>query len=139
MALKINHITFDCHEPLEISTFWAAAMGWHEDPDDPNLPEQDVAMLLSPDGSQSLLFIQVPEGKTVKNRVHLDIAPTDTVRDVEVERLISLGATVYADLREPDGTGWVTMQDPEGNEFCVVRSDAERTEENTEDNPEDNS
>jgi hypothetical protein len=100
---------------------------WGEDPDDPNLPEQDVAMILSPDRSQSLLFIRIPEGKVVKNRLHLDIAPMVSLRDTEVDRLVVLGAAVYDDQRQPDGSGWVTMQDPEGNEFCVVRADSERT------------
>ncbi|WP_425281049.1 VOC family protein [Stackebrandtia nassauensis] len=66
------------------------------------------------------------EGKSVKNRVHLDLGP-DTTRDDEVERLLKLGATVFADHRAADGVlGFVTMLDPEGNEFCIERSDAER-------------
>lgn len=129
MTMKINHITIDCQEPFVIAAFWQQAMGWSEDPDDPNLPEQDAAYIESPDGSQNLLFLRVPEGKTVKNRVHIDISSTDTTRDAEVERLVALGASVFDDLRNPDGTGWVTMQDPDGNEFCVVRSDSERTPE----------
>ena len=58
--------------------------------------------------------------------MHLDLQPTDRTRDEEVERLLAIGATVYDDQRRPDGTGWVTMQDPEGNEFCVERSTQER-------------
>ncbi len=72
----------------------------------------------------ALLFIAVPEGKTVKNRIHFDIQPTDRSRDEEVERLLSLGATLVADHRRPDGSGWVTLADIEGNEFCVERSAA---------------
>ena len=126
MTLKINHITIDAHQPDEISRFWAAAMGWAEDPDDPNLPEHDEAAILSPDKSQTLLFERVPEGKSVKNRVHLDVMPTDRTRDEEVAHLIEMGATLYADHRRSDGGGWVVLQDPEGNEFCVERSQAER-------------
>lgn len=59
-------------------------------------------------------------------RVHLDIMPTERTRDAEVEHLKALGATVHEDHRRPDGTGWVTMADPEGNLFCVERSEAER-------------
>jgi len=53
--------------------------------------------------------------------------PTDRTRDEEVARLLRLGATLVADRRQPDGTGWVVLADPEGNEFCVERSAAERT------------
>jgi hypothetical protein len=72
-----------------------------------------------------MLFIPVPEGKTVKNRLHLDVSPVDRTRDEEVARLIGLGATQIDDRRSADGAGWVVLADPEGNEFCVERSDAE--------------
>lgn len=62
----------------------------------------------------------------VKNRVHLDLQPTDRTRDEEVERLLGLGASLVSDFRNPDGTGWALMADPEGNEFCVERSVEER-------------
>jgi Glyoxalase-like domain len=68
----------------------------------------------------------VPEAKTVKNRVHLDLEPDDRTRDQEVERLLGIGATLVDDQRRPDGRGWVVLADPEGNEFCVERSPAER-------------
>jgi predicted enzyme related to lactoylglutathione lyase len=68
---------------------------------------------------------QNPDDKVVKNRVHLCLEP-DGPRDQEVEWLQSLGATITNDLRNPNGTGWVVMHDPEGNEFCVLRSAAER-------------
>jgi predicted enzyme related to lactoylglutathione lyase len=127
MSLRINQVTFDSHEPVKQAAFWAAAMGWSEDAENPSLPDDDEAAILSADRSQVLLFIRVPEGKTVKNRVHLDVSPTDSTRDAEVERLVGLGATVYDDQRRPDGRGWVVMQDPEGNEFCVERAESERT------------
>jgi predicted enzyme related to lactoylglutathione lyase len=71
-----------------------------------------------------LLFERVPEGKSVKNRVHIDIRPGRS-RDEEVERLLRLGASLVADHRQPDGAGWVVLADPEGNEFCVERAEAE--------------
>jgi hypothetical protein len=66
--------------------------------------------------------------KTVMTRIHVDPRPTDGAMTVLVERLPGLGATVHQDLRGQygPGTGWVTMLDPEGNEFCVLRSEAER-------------
>lgn len=69
---------------------------------------------------------RLPESKTLKNRVHLDVQPTDGTRDEEVERLISIGASMVADHRQPDGSGFVVLADPEGNEFCVERCAAER-------------
>ncbi len=71
----------------------------------------------------------MPEPKSVKNRVHLDLMPIDHSRDEEVERLLALGATLVADHRRPDGTGWAVLTDPESNEFCVERSAAERAHE----------
>ena len=62
----------------------------------------------------------------MKNRRHLDVVPQDRTRDEEVQRLIGLGATLFDDHRKDDGTGFVVLQDPEGNEFCVERSDPER-------------
>ena len=72
-----------------------------------------------------MLFIPVPEGKTAKNRMHLDLRPTDCTRDEQVEKALALGATLLGDHRKDDGTGWVTLADPEGNEFCIERSAAE--------------
>lgn len=74
-----------------------------------------------------LYFNQVPEPKTVKNRIHLCLRPT-TSREEEVERLLTLGATLVTDRRKPDGAGWAVLADPEGNEFCVLRSESDRAE-----------
>ncbi|MCU1673242.1 MAG: hypothetical protein JWN77_1355 [Frankiales bacterium] len=101
-------------------------LGFGEDPDDPNAPGHEECMVFAPDGSQRLLFIEVPEGKRGKNRLHLDLVPAEGTRDEELARLLALGATQVEDLRRQDGTGWVVLADPEGNEFCILRSDAER-------------
>ncbi len=124
--LDIRTITVDCADPYRQAVFWSEATGWQEDPDDPNNPDDPEGRIVSPHGI-SLLFIPVPEGKVVKNRVHLDLKPTSRSRDEEVTRLLGIGATLVEDHRRPDGTGWVTLADPEGNEFCVERSDAERS------------
>ncbi len=68
----------------------------------------------------------MPEPKQVKNRVRLDLVPLERRRDEEVDRLLGVGARVVADKRRPDGAGWVVLADPEGNEFCIERSDVER-------------
>ena len=124
MTVRIRTITFDCKEPYRLSLFWSRLTGFGEDPEDPNLPEQDEALLLAPDGVPNLLFIRVPEAKQVKNRLHLDLTPPElgpAGRDAEMARILELGATLAEDRRRPDGTGWVVLADPEGNEFCVER------------------
>ncbi|GAB3995761.1 VOC family protein [Glycomyces albus] len=125
MISKIRKITIDSQNSYELSKFWEQVTGWSEDPDDPNLPEHEENLIQGPDGGPALLFINVPEKKSVKNRIHLDLGP-DSTRDEEVERLLGIGATLVADHRTADGKGWVTLADPEGNEFCIERSDAEK-------------
>ena len=127
MTFTIRTITFDAGDPHRLATFWSQVTGYAEDPANPNSPEDEAQYLVGPAGSPALLFIRVPEAKAGKNRVHLDVGPQDRTRDAEVEWLLTLGATVVDDRRNADGTGWVVMGDPEGNEFCVERSDAERT------------
>jgi predicted enzyme related to lactoylglutathione lyase len=125
MVSAVRNITFDCTDALALARFWAAALGWNVYHDDD--PEVLVAAHYPPSGDQAtLLFIPVPEGRTTKNRVHLDLQPQDRSRDDEVQRLTELGATVVEDHRNEDGTGWVWMADPEGNDFCVERSADER-------------
>jgi predicted enzyme related to lactoylglutathione lyase len=121
----IRSITVDCADPYRQALFWSEVTGWPEDPDDPNNPGDPEGRIVSTHGI-SLLFIPVPEGKVVKNRMHLDLMPTCRSRDEEVVRLLGIGASLVDDQRRPDGTGFVVMADPEGNEFCVERSAAER-------------
>jgi predicted enzyme related to lactoylglutathione lyase len=123
MSVRVRNLTFDCADARKQADFWSALMGWHVFYDDD--PEVMVAPTF-PNDDVGMLFIPVPEGKTAKNRLHLDLEPTDCTRDEQVERALALGATIIGDFRKPDGTGWVTMGDPEGNEFCVERSGSER-------------
>ena len=120
MASRISHTAVDAHDAYAQSVFWSKVLDWTEDPDDPNLPEHEECLILARDRSQMLLFITVPDDKVVKNRLHLDLRPTDGTREQEVERLVELGAVQLADFRRPDGSGWITLADPEGNEFCVL-------------------
>src|SRR6266545_1523107 len=119
MTARVRNITFDCVDPYAQAGFWSQVTGYQEDPDNPNAPDDPEAVIVAPDRSLALLFIPVPERKTVKNRVHLDLAPSDRTRDEEVTRLLAIGATLVADHRRSDGTGWALLADPEGNEFCV--------------------
>ena len=126
MTAVISHTTFDCLDAHALSAFWGGVLGFAEDPDDPNEPGDEECLITSADGTQRLLFIEVPDAKQVKNRLHLDLKPAEGTRDEELERLRGLGATEVADRRRPDGSVCVVLSDPEGNEFCIVRSDAER-------------
>jgi len=122
MASLVRHVTLDCADAYRLAAFWAQVLdGTLADDDAPGDPEAQVTS-----AGVTLLFVTVPESKAVKNRVHLDLQPQDRSRDEEVTRLLALGAEIVGDRRRPDGTGWVTMADPEGNEFCVERSAAER-------------
>ena len=121
MTSRVRTVTFDAHDPYELAGFWLQVLrAERPDDDQPGDPYASV-----PTDGLTVLFEQNNDEKSVKNRAHLDLEP-DTTRDKEVAWLLTLGATVAHDRREADGTGWVVMQDPEGNEFCVLRSAAER-------------
>jgi predicted enzyme related to lactoylglutathione lyase len=126
MTAVISHTSVDARDSYAQSVFWGSVLDFAEDPDDPNLPGHEECMIFSPDGRTRVLFIEVPEKKQVKNRMHFDLVPASGTRDEELTRLLELGATVVDDLRRPDGPGWVVLADPEGNEFCILRSQAER-------------
>ena len=117
-GLRWQCVCVDSTDPARIADFWQAALGWrrtYEDADEVVLeppagsPEDGV----SPD----LLFLRVPEGKTVKNRLHLDLRPVDQA--AEVARLEGLGAR-RVDVGQGEQT-WVVLADPDDNEFCVLR------------------
>ncbi|NEK96160.1 VOC family protein [Modestobacter muralis] len=126
MVAFLSHVSVDSRDAHAQSLFWAAVLGWSEDPGDPNEPGDEECMVISPDGRQRLLFLEVPEPKVDKNRLHLDLRPETGTRDGELLRLLELGAVVVEDRRRPDGSGWFVLADPEGNEFCLLTSEAER-------------
>ncbi len=120
MDIRIQCLCVDARDPATIASFWEEALGWrrtHEEPDEVVLepPAGSPEDGLVPD----LLFLKVPESKTVKNRLHLDLRPVDQGR--EVERLVSLGASRVSVGQTPEAT-WVVLADPEGNEFCVLEA-----------------
>jgi hypothetical protein len=127
MTSYVSHTAVDCTNAYELSEWWKQVLGYVDLDGDPNLPGHEECMILDPDSGHRILFIEVPEVKTVKNRLHLDLRPRSGSRDDEVERVRALGATEVADRRSHDGsgTGWVVLADPEGNEFCILRSRAE--------------
>jgi hypothetical protein len=115
MSLKIECLTIDAHDPGIIGRWWAEALGYTIDED--GYDGDEVA--IEGDGP-TLLFIRVPERKTVKNRFHLDLRPDD--RDAEVARLESMGAT-RVNIGQTGEETWVVLADPEGNELCVLRAE----------------
>ncbi len=125
MTSFVSHTTLDCSDAYALSRWWQEVLDYVEYADDPNKPGHEECLVLSRDGQHRLLFIEVPDRKQVKNRVHLDLRPREGSRDEELARLLTLGATEVADRRNDDGTGWVVLADPEDNEFCILRSEAE--------------
>jgi len=121
VTARFHNICVDCHDPYTLAGFWAQVFGCLRE-----AQPGDSEVILRPEGGPVLLFLAVPEDKVVKNRLHLDLEPTDRTRAQEVARLIEIGARHVADHTRPDGSGWVVLADPEGNEFCVLRSAAER-------------
>jgi hypothetical protein len=123
----IAHTTVDCHDAYELSEWWKQLLGYVDLPDDPNAPGHEECLIQRPDGTHRLLFIEVPDDKQVKNRLHFDLRPSERTRDEEVLWVLDLGGTQVEDHRGKygPGTGWVVLADPEGNEFCILRSEAE--------------
>ena len=115
MASTWYSVVIDAHDVRAQGAFWAAVLDWRVDTD-----EDDELSICGRGefgvGAPGLTFVPVPEGKSVKNRLHLDLNPTD--QDAEVDRLLALGAT-RADVGQGEQT-WVVLSDPEGNEFCVL-------------------
>ncbi|HWL91310.1 MAG TPA: VOC family protein [Actinomycetota bacterium] len=115
MASSVETLTVDCADPRRVAEFWCGVLGYEISGEE----DGDVEIRDPAGRGWPLLFQVVPEGKVVKNRLHLDLSPPSTMRD-EVERVSALGATTFR-LVEEAGSFWTVMLDPEGNEFCVLR------------------
>jgi glyoxalase superfamily protein len=116
MACRFTELIVDSADPERLAQFWIAALGWQ-----PTGRYEGAVELAGPPGSgPTLLFLPVPERKTVKNRLHIDVNPVGCDQDQEVARLLALGAR-HVDIGQGAPT-WVVLADPEGNEFCVLRS-----------------
>ena len=130
MASRLTEISLDCHDPDRLAEFWIAVLDWEVLHHEPGLVEigpagRDDAELLdavrSGPVAPTIFLAQVPEEKVAKNRVHFDVSPVDRSQDEEVDRLLALGAT-HAEVGQTGEESWVVLADPEGNEFCVLRS-----------------
>ncbi|MFG2891124.1 VOC family protein [Streptomyces sp. NPDC048248] len=122
MVSVVQNVAIDCADAYELARFWGKVTGRPLHPEDK--PGCREAQVLLGEGAV-LYFNQVPEPKRIKNRIHLCLRP-ETSREQEVERLLGIGATFVTDHRDPDGSGWAVLADPEGNEFCVLRSESDR-------------
>ena len=127
MTALIAHTTIDCRNAYELSEWWKPVLGYADLEGDPNEPGHAECMIQDPETGHRLLFIEVPEDKVGKNRLHLDLRPRESSRDVELDTLLAHGARQVEDHRgiHGPGSGWVVLADPEGNEFCILRSMAE--------------
>jgi len=116
LGSRFSELCIDCSDPRRLADFWAAVLDWRVEDDG-----DDEVAVVDPEGkAPPLLFLPVPEGKTVKNRLHIDVSPDPGTQDQEVERILALGAT-HADVGQGPDVSWVVLADPEGNEFCVLR------------------
>jgi hypothetical protein len=114
VSLRWEELVVDSRDFRMLGHWWSDAMGWSI-----ILENEGELEIQNPDGAgPTILFLNVPESKTAKNRLHLDLVPDD--QEAEVERLISLGAS-RVDIGQGE-TSWTVMADPEGNEFCVLRA-----------------
>ncbi len=127
MATRISHTTINCVDAYNLSEWWKRLLDYTDIPGDPNEPGHEECMIVDPTTGHRLLFIEVDELQEPVGRVHLDLAPVDRTRDEEITRVLGLGAREVADRREADGSGWMVLEDPAGNRFCAVRSEAERS------------
>jgi predicted enzyme related to lactoylglutathione lyase len=120
MPSRFTELVVDCHDPVALADFWSAVLGWEKR----SAPDEGEIEVVDPAASApALLFTPVPEAKTVKNRLHIDVNPVGVTQAEELDRLVGLGAT-RVDIGQGEQT-WVVLADPEGNEFCLLRSTIE--------------
>jgi catechol 2,3-dioxygenase-like lactoylglutathione lyase family enzyme len=112
---RLAAIAIDAHDPEVVADFWCAALGWdvlEREPDGITIGDREHPGL-------TIDVFAVPEGKTVKNRLHLDLRADGAATGEELDRLLALGARRVA-VGQPDDVSWVVLADPEGNEFCLL-------------------
>jgi predicted enzyme related to lactoylglutathione lyase len=123
MAAKFTELIVDANDVERLAAFWQAVLGWERRD---TYDEDGDVELAAPDGSlPTLVFVAVPEPKTVKGRLHIDVSPSGGAdQDTELERLLSLGA-LPVDVGQGDDVSWVVLADPDGNEFCLLQGEVE--------------
>src|SRR5438093_1915802 len=114
-SFGVDSLVIDCGDPFRVAEFWIAMLGYREH----ERGTEGIEIVGDRDGDPMLSFVTVPEPKTVKNRIHLDVRPTDSMK-AGVDRVLGLGGTVRGFI-QTDDSFWTQMRDVEGNEFCVLR------------------
>jgi hypothetical protein len=123
MACRFTELVIDCHDHVLVGTFWSRVLGYAITGQSDG-PQYYQVELQGPDGAgPTILVDRTPDQKVCKNRLHIDVNPTDRSQEEEVERILALGAT-RADIGQGEQS-WVVLADPEGNEFCVLQSAVE--------------
>jgi predicted enzyme related to lactoylglutathione lyase len=115
MTLRLSEICVDAHDIHALSSWWSTVLGWPAEPTD----DGDVVLRAPAGAGPDWLFLEVPDVKTVKNRIHFDFTPAD--QQAEVDRVLALGAR-RIDIGQGEPS-WVVLADPEGNEFCILAVD----------------
>ncbi|MEU4349821.1 VOC family protein [Streptomyces sp. NPDC023838] len=115
MAISLYHLVVDAHDLPALARFWCQVLDWKVLFED----EEEIVIGADVTAYPGMCFVPVPESKTVKNRLHIDLNPDDQA--AEVERIIGLGAR-RVDVGQGEEATWVVLADPEGNEFCVLRA-----------------
>ncbi|MEV1288822.1 VOC family protein [Micromonospora sp. NPDC049679] len=114
MASQWENLVVDARDPARLARWWAEALGYqitYEKPD-------EIEIRRTAEELPGLVFVPASEAKDLKNRLHIDLRPSD--QEAEVERLVNMGAR-HVDIGQGAGVGWIVLADPEGNEFCVLK------------------
>ena len=124
MTSKFTELAIDCADPSGLAQFWCSVLDYEVQDEDDGIVTIGPPVVAEGKNHRgpvppTLTFARVAEGKTVKNRLHLDVSPADRDQDEEVRRLLDLGAR-HADVGQTGEESWVVLADPEGNEFCVL-------------------
>ena len=125
MTSFVAHTTVDCRHAYELSEWWKSLLGYVDIDGDPNEPGHEECMIRDPESGHRILFIEVPDEDLPAKRIHFDVRPRDGRRATRR----SSGCSPWVRVQVGDqrgkygpGTGWVVFADPEGNQFCMLRS-----------------
>jgi hypothetical protein len=117
MGARFTELVIDCRDPNRLAEFWAAVLGYDIIERGPN---GEIEIGGGVTGAPTLVFVPVPETKSLKNRIHIDVNPTQTDQSNELRRLMRLGAR-RVDVGQGNTVSWIVLADVEDNEFCLLR------------------